>query len=306
MDLRSVNSVSKIFGINVQSYVPLTEKTAKIKCENNNCFFLKETELYTNEKYNLLYNQRNESFLYPKRINDKFVVSLNNKLYILSDYHQSINITDEYKSIHMMNQLSDLHRSTQYKKVLSKESSRKKMEDLYEYLQYKFSVLESFVRSVECSEFDENSIMILKNYQYILDAKKIMAKYNKKLIVDIKNNKSVYYAFIHNKPKLSHLLVSDSGNYLVSIENSKMGIPSLDIVKYYLYNENLNIDIKQIILDYFSSYEDEFYFNYFCFFVMVYYIKGIVVLEKDYVTSQSFVYAALKLNKFIKMFELKE
>lgn len=307
MILRTIDSASKVFGINVHSYVPITSKTAKIKCTNNNSYFVKETEFYANEKYDLLYNQGNNAFIFPKRNSkEKFVSRYNNQLYILSDYYQSINISDEYKSKYMINQLSNLHKSTEYKKVLTQEASRKKMEELYEYLQYKFTILESFVRSVECSEFDENSIMILKNYQYILDARKIMAKYNKQLIVDIKKNKSVYYSFIHNNPKLSHILMSNNGNYLVSIEQSKMGIPSLDIVKFYLYNESLNIDIKEIILDYFSKYDDDFYFNYFCFFVMVYYIKGIIIIDKEYVTSQSFVYAATKLNHFIKMFNLNE
>ncbi len=307
MILRTINSASNVFGFKVDSYLPITSKSAKVKCINNNCYFIKETELYTNEKYELLYNQGNNAFLFPQRNGEnKFVSSYNNQLYIVSDYYPQINIADEYKAKYLINDLSELHQSTQYKKVLTQEKSRKKMEELYEYLQYKFTVLESFVRSVECSEFDENSIMVLKNYQYILDSKKIMAKYNKKLIVDIKKNKSVYHSFIHNNPKLNHMLMSNKGNYLVSIEQSKMGIPSLDIVKFYLYNENLNIDMKQIILEYFSRFDDEFYFDYFCFFVMVYYIKGIIIIDKEYVTSQSFVYAATKLNHFIKMFELSE
>ena len=37
---------------------------------------------------------------------------------------------------------------------------------------------------------------------------------------------------------------------------------------------------------------------------MVYYIKGIKIIDKEYVTSQNFIFAARKLKKFIEMFEL--
>ena len=133
-----------------------------------------------------------------------------------------------------------------------------------------------------------------------------MAKINKKLIVDVKNNKSVYYSFIHNNPKKSHLLVSNGNSYLISLEKSKMGIPSLDIVKFYLENESLNIDIKELIIDYFSKYDDDFYINYFYFFVMLYYIKGIVIINNDYITSQSIVFATKKLSLFIERFSLND
>ncbi len=305
MILRTIGSASRVYGINIDTYYKISSKSAKIKCHGGNCFFVKETELYTDEKYDLLANQGVPNILYPRKNKDnRYVNNEKNNLYIVSDYIKQINISNEYRAKYLFEELVSLHLTTRYKKVLSTSQSRKKMEELYEYLQYKFNTLESFIRSVECQPFDENSIVVLKNYQYILDCKKIMAKYNKKLVFDIKNSKSVYYSFVHNNPKIYHILMSNEGNYLISLEKSKMGIPILDIVKFYLFNENLNIDIKQIITNYLDSYEDEFYYNYFYFFVMVYYIKGIIVLDKEYVTSQSFVFAANKLKKFKDLFEL--
>ena len=42
------------------------------------------------------------------------------------------------------------------------EFSRKNMEQLFEYLDYKFAALEMFIRSIETRPFDEYSIVILK------------------------------------------------------------------------------------------------------------------------------------------------
>lgn len=300
-------NIRSSYNINVEKYIPFSNKSGKILCSCNSCYFVKKTGLYTDVKYKLLYNQGIRNVLYPKKnINNKFVDINGDQLYIVSDYFIKDVLSDEYIASHLLEELKILHEETKYKKVLSPKYSRYKMEQIYEYLLYKFNLLESFVRTVENSEYTENSILILKNYHYIMDTKKIMAKINKKLIVDVKNNKSVYYSFIHNNPKKSHLLVSNGNSYLISLEKSKMGIPSLDIVKFYLENESLNIDIKELIIDYFSKYDDDFYINYFYFFVMLYYIKGIVIINNDYITSQSIVFATKKLSLFIERFSLND
>ena len=41
-------------------------------------------------------------------------------------------------------------------------------------------------------------------------------------------------------------------------------------------------------------------------FVFLYYIKGIVIIDKDYVSSQSFLYATNSIKKFIETFDLEE
>ena len=178
------------------------------------------------------------------------------------------------------------------------------MDDTFDYLQYKFANLELFIRTIETRKFDEYSITFLKNYYTLLDAKKILARLQKKLIGDIRDKKSVYFSFIHNNPKLDHILSSGGHQFLISIEKSKIGVPSLDIAKFYLENEDLNIDMKTIITSYFAKFDDSFYFDYFCFVVLLYYVKGIVIIDKDYVSSQSFLYATTSIKKFISLFDL--
>lgn len=304
-DRELFRNINETYKLKFNNYGKITSKTYKLLCEEGRCYILKQTSLYTNEKYKFLRNLGIDNVIFPiQNEYGEYVTEQNDKMFYLMDYYPSSSTIDEIKAMQMNNQLSKLHFNTYYKKQLSTKQSRKKMEDVYEYLQYKFNVLEVFIRSIEARPFDEYSITILKNYHYILDSKKIISKLQKKLITDIKEKRSVNYAFIHNNPKLNHLINYSGKQYLISFEHSKVGIPSLDIVKFYLETEDLNIDKKEIINNYFSNYSDDFYFDYFCFFVLLYYIKGIVIIDKDYVSSQSFLYASSSIKKFLDTFEL--
>ena len=288
------------------SYQNITSKTAKVQCVNGNCFFLKETNINTDEKYKFLSYQHLDNILFPlKNERGNYITNISEKNYYLSPYYEENKLIDELKINHLQSELTNLHLNTYYRKELSPLTTKKKLEEIYDYLQYKFNTIEVFVRTVEQGVYDEYSILILKNYHFILEAKKVMGSLNKKIIDHIKTKKSVNYSFIHNNPKLNHLIVTDNRDYLISLERSKIGIPSMDIVKFYIETEDIQINRKEIIEDYFKRYDDEFYFDYFCFFVMLYYVKGIVIYEKDYVSSQSFVYSSQALKGFIETFNLK-
>ncbi len=294
------------YDLNIESYKPISSKAYKGKCENGNEYFIKTTELYTQEKFKFLYNQGINNILYPikNRMGD-FITRSDDNFYVtpfINDFY----MVDEIKAVNLSNELNHLHTHTFFKRQLTPLSSRRKMDDIFEYLQYKFSLLEVFVRSIEVREFDEFSIPILKNYHYILDAKKIMAKLQRKIISAIKEKRSVNYSFIHNNPKLDHLLTANGSQYLISIEKAKIGVPSLDMAKFYIESEDLNIDVHAIVMNYFSKFDDEFYYDYFCFLVLLYYIKGIIIIDKDYVSSQNFIYASDVIKKFIETFNLSD
>ena len=205
----------------------------------------------------------------------------------------------------MADELADVHFNTYFKKQLSVDFSRKQMEELYEYLQYKFRMLEAFVRTVETRPFDEYSIIILKNYRYILNAK-IIAPIHKRLVSEIKARKSVNYSFVHNNPKLNHLINSAGMRFLISLEKSKMGIASLDMAKFYIECEDLKLDFKTIISNYFNKYGDDFYQEYFYFLVILYYLKGLVVVDKDYITAQNFLYVSDSIKRLTNDFDLQD
>lgn len=298
-----LNDTRVKYQINSHEIKPVTSKSYLMKCQAGNCFFIKKTELYTEDKFAFLKEQGITNVIYPiKNTNNKYITTYNQGLYYLTDYYHDRQYSNQYKAVKLSRELANLHHNTDYKKPLSVEFSRKKVEELYEYFRYKFSTIELFIRTVEAQPFDEYSIVILKNYQYIILGEKKIAALHKKLIEHVKSRKSVSHSFIHNNPKFNHLINVEGSDYLISIDNSKIGIPSLDIAKFYIEAEDITLDIKSLINQYFEQYDDDFYFDYFCFLVLLYYVKGININGKDYVSSQSFIYAASSIKKFIEIF----
>jgi len=301
-----INNTLKEYDISGKEYIKISSKTAKITCSGGNCFFLKETDYTTEEKIRYLNNSGVNNVLYPiQNKKGNFITKSNNKVYYITPFFENKDQIEPLKFNKLKHELELLHESTTYRKELSPSESRKKLEEIFNYLRYKFDAIESLVRSVENKPFDEFSILILKEYHNILDAKVVLANLNKKIVEHVKSRKSVDYSFVHNNPKLDHLVSDNINNYLISIENSKIGIPSLDLVKLYIECEDITINKKELFIDYFNKYSDDFYLDYFCFFVIVYYIKGIITDGKDYVTSQSFVHASRELTKFMNDFNLK-
>lgn len=295
------------YNLRFKAYKPITSNAFKVVCESGNNYFVKKSNLMVQEKYQFLYDQGIENILYPlKNNNGRFLTANNYNSYLITNFINDHTIVSEVKAVNLLEELSKVHFKTYYKKQLSVDFSRRKMEELYEYLQYKFNMLESFVRTVETRPFDEYSIIILKNYRYLLDGKKVLGQIHKRLVSDIKSKKSVNYAFIHNNPKLNHLISSAGNRYLISLERSKMGISSLDLAKFYIECEDLKLDFKSIINDYFSKYEDDFYKDYFYFLVLLYYYKGLVVIDKDYVTAQNFLYVSDGIKRLFNDFNLEE
>lgn len=292
------------YDIDIKNYKPISSKAYIGESATGEEYFIKTTELYTQEKFKFLYNQGVENILYPiKNRVGEFITRSDTNFYV-TNFINDFYMVDEIKAVNLSNQLHDLHTHTTFKRQLSSLQSRPKMDDIFEYLQYKFAKIEVYIRSLEARDFDEFSIPILKNYHSILEAKKVMANLQRKVISAIKEKKSVNYAFLHNNPKLDHLLSYRGHQYLISIEKAKIGIPSLDMAKFYIESEDLQIDVKAIIMQYFDGFDDPFYYDYFCFLILFIYIKGLVVVDKDYVSSQNFIYTSKAIQNFLDIFEL--
>ena len=204
----------------------------------------------------------------------------------------------------MVNELQKLHEKTSFSRQLSPRTARPKFEELTAQLDYKFKLIEEFVRSVESKPLGVYSMPILSNYHHILDAKTELARLQKRLISRIKEKESVDYTFVHNNPKLDHLLNVRGARYLTSIENGKVGISSLDLAKFYLENEDLNIDMNSIIQKYFGKYDNDFYLDYFRYLVLFMSIKRIVVTDLDYISAQNFINSATSLKRYFDQFSI--
>lgn len=301
-----INKALNEYEIPGESFKKISSKCAKITCVKGNCFIIKEVDVSAEEKFRFLDSNNVDNVIYPFiNKNGNFTTVIDNKSYFVAPYYDNNNQIKEIKLQTLKKQLENIHTNTLFKKELSPLTTRKKLEQIFNYLRYKFDSIEAFVRSVEERPFDEYSILILREYHNILDAKIVLANLNKKLIDHIKAKKSVEYGYIHNNPKFSHLINNNQKDYLISYENGKIGITTLDIVKLYIEAEEVDVNKKELFNEYFSRYDDNFYFDYFCFFVLLYYIKSLVIDDKDYVTSQSFVQIGKSINKFITDFNLK-
>lgn len=301
----ALNSL-KSYNLEISSYYPISDKSFKVQSKSNQKYLIKKTNTNLKNKYNFLFNEGINNIIYPITNNRNEYAS---NLSIEDDYYILPFIDDTYalnetKVKHLLEQLNLLHQKTMFKRKLSVTKSKRKMEELMSYLDYKFSLIESFIRTIEALPFDEFSIPILKNYQYVLDAKKVMIKQNKKIVNAIKEEKTINYCFIHNNPKIEHLLSTNGNQYLISLDNGKIGIPSLDIAKFYVENQEINYDVTDDIKDYFKQYDDNFYYDYFIFLVLYFYIKGLIVNEKDYITTQSFIYNSKAIKDFFKSFNI--
>lgn len=299
------NVTFRNYNINPSSYIKINKGVYKCKC-NENEYFLKQCNIHSLNKYNFLNEMGVSNILYPIRNKrNQFVTQLDDDFenaYYISPFIKNHYVIDEVKAVDLIRELKKLHKQTSFKKTLDQTKSRPKMEEMFSHLNYKFSEIEGFIRSLECREFDEFSIPILKNYHYILDAKKIMLSLNKKIVLAIKEKKNVEFCFLHNNPKIEHLIKKDGQSYLISVENGVIGICSLDIAKFYIENTDVNIDMKNLIDEYFKDYNDKFYYDYFCFLVLLFYIETLNINDKDYVTSQSFIYASQGIRDFLKSF----
>lgn len=295
--------IVKYYEINISDYEPITLKAYKIISDDGKEYFLKQTKAVALQKYQYLYNQGVNNVIYPiLNRNDSFITRSNNSNYYLSDYVKQIQIRNDARVSNLYNELLLLHQQTQIRKSLNPSKSRIKFDELSNQLDYKFRLLEQLVRKVESKTLDTFSLPILENYHYILDAKKELIKLQKRLISSIKAHESVNYSFVHNNPDLEHLLNIRGVNYLSSLDNGKIGINSLDIAKFYVMNEQYDIDFKQLILDRYYDENQLFYYDYFRFLVLVIYIKRMHITIDDYINANSFIDTSQSIRRYFKNF----
>lgn len=248
-------------------------------------------------------SQSISNVLYPLENNNYIRNKIDNV--IIFPYLEQKNIRIENHITSMFQELINLHQNTRYKSKVNVEKVKPKLEGIYNYINYKFESIEYFVRSVEAKEFDEDSIIILKNYHYILDAKRDLDTLLRKIVMDLKENKSIDLCFIHNHPTVNHFINNSNDKYFISVESGRIGVCSVDVAKFYVENSKYNVDIKDLIVDYLKSYDSDLYYNYFCFFVLLIYIKSLKMYNKDYYTSQSFLSVSDGIKNFRETFIIK-
>lgn len=297
--------IDELYNINVTSSEDLTKKAAKIINEDGTTYFFKRTTFNAPQKYQFLASLGINNILFPLlNKNNQYVTKNKFNSFFISNFVNDYTLVPEVKAVNLVGELNKLHEKTSFSRQLSPQTARPKFDQLTAQLDYKFKLLEEFIRSVESKPLGVYSMPILSNYHYILDAKTELARLQKRLIGRIKEKESVDYTFVHNNPKLDHLLNVRGVRYLTSIENGKVGISSLDLAKFYLENEDLNIDMNSIIQKYFDKYDNDFYYDYFRYLVLFISIRRIVVTDLDYISAQNFINSSNSLKHYFEQFSV--
>lgn len=284
----------------------LKENTAKTKifqCSNGNLYILKNTKDNVENKFNYLYDLGFTNVIYPElNIDNTYVTNYLDYKYYVSPFYQTQSIVNEKRVIGLFEELENLHNYTKFPRQLSPANSRHKFDELTKQLDYKFKLLEEYIRSLETSIITKDSMFILSKYYRILDAKKELIRLQKRIILNIKDHESVDYVFIHNNPKLEHLLYVKGSKYLISLDNGKVGINSLDFAKLYVENENINVDLPKIIIELLQSFESNFYYDYFRYLLLLIYIKRININSNLYSMIMDFELAYNSIDKYFYNF----
>ncbi len=302
--LREINKdIVKLYEIDICEIKKISKKSFLIIDSINTQYFIKKTNYVTNEKFKSLKEFGINNIIYPvNNINNQLVSEFGTEKYYLTPYKRTSNLINDMQVLYLYKELKNVHNTTNIKRQLSQDKLRPKFEEITKQLDYKFTLIEEFVRSVESKKLTIFSMPILSNYRFILDAKKELARLQKLLIVQIKDKISVDYSIIHNNPKLDHLLNTDGTRYLTSIDKSKLGLSSLDMAKLYIETEELNVDFKSYIVDYYYNYENSFYYDYFRFLILYIYIKRIKINSLDYVSAENFISTANSIKKYFELF----
>lgn len=303
-EFRKINyDLVKYYELNVSDVYNITSKAFKIKCNNGNSFFVKRTIPNALEKYHFLYNQSCNNVLYPVlNKENKYVTRKDSDAIYINDFYETFNIKNEVRLNNYIKEINNIHNWTSFKKQLNPSTSRAKFDEMSNRLDYQFRLIEDYVRGVEASNLDENTMSVLGNYHYILDAKKELIRLQKRIISVVKAKEGVDYSFIHNNPKLDNLLNIKGAYYLTSIENGKIGIYSLDLAKLYVENEDINIDFKNIYSSILKNENNQFYYDYFRYLVLLIYIRRINLTNNPYLNGVIFNNTALKIKKYFENF----
>lgn len=302
-----LETINSLYDLEIIKKEDKTNKSCILHCRSGNCFLLKEIDKDHSFIYDFLSNLGVSNVVLPKsNIDDRFITKINNKFYYLTNYYRSNDTNINKKTADLFDELIRLHRNTSFPRKMSPEIYRKKFDELTKRIDYRFKILEDFVRSLETKKITHITYPVLEKYHIILDLKNELIKLQKKIIESIKDNQSVDYVFIHNNPKIDHLIYARGNKYLVSVDKGKIGIKSIDFAKFYIENCGIDIDMVSLIKNELLTNNTRFYYDYFRFNVLVSYLFNINVMSENTISYHSIIVNCDKIFQFMKDFNDQE
>lgn len=289
-----ISWIKNYYNLDVVKIQKITNKTLKVELSNNTIFIIKIINKKINKIYEYLKLSDVKNILYPK---DYFVIDKTH--FFIYQYIEEIYIPLNKKVLNLKDSLFILHQSTLIDKKLSSKEY-KYLKRIYEKLDYKFKMLESFVRTSESKPIKEDfEWIVLSKYNIFLNCKDYMYQLQKKIHTSIDNKESVKYALNHGNPDITHII----NNNFINFENSRLCIVVSDIAKFYVENSFININWKDTIKEMLIPYEGDFYKNYFKFLVLYIYMINLNINNTySYETLNAYIRISEKIKIFINTF----
>jgi len=290
-----VAEIEKGTGKKIRTLTFLTDKVIRIAFTDESILILKETSKRIENIYNFLQSQGVNNIQYPKDC-----YKIDGVIYYTFEYITETFYPNNKKVLDLKQEINHLHSKTKVVKRLSTVNF-KYFKRIYERLDAKFKLLETFVRTAETKPVkDDFEWIILSKYKIYLETKKMLYQLQVKLHGFIDAKESVVYALNHGKPNISHIM----NKTIVSLEHARLSVVVSDIAKFYCENENYNLDWFKIIDDWLNQYEGSFYKVYFKFLVLYIFMINLNINSNyNYSTLNIYIRIAEKLRVAQHLFE---
>ncbi|MGM9971333.1 MAG: hypothetical protein ACI35W_02855 [Anaeroplasmataceae bacterium] len=227
------------------------------------------------------------------------LIEYDNKQYMLFRYNipKGENIA---RAKAMIDSLKELHKKTYYDITIDSKSLER-FNKIYKILDYRFTSLENSIRYLENTTIKgDYNWAYLSKYYIVLDAKKRLLKLQEEIIKEIKKGKSLKYCLCHGYPSI----INYNSSKLDGFFYSKMAIPSSDIARFYVLNDDIYDLINPIIKAWIKDLGDKFYKIYFEFYVLYLYILSLdQALSINYESLYNYLQTTKKIRIFLKNYK---
>lgn len=193
--------------------------------------------------------------------------------------------------------IKTLHGKTIYDITID-EKALIKFDRIYKILDYRFTSIENSIRYLENTNIKgDYNWAYLSKYHIYLNAKGRLLKLQESMIKEIKKGLSLKYCLCHGYPSIVYFNKGQIDGFF----ESNIAIPSSDLARFYVLNDDLYDIITPLINSYLAELKNGFYKLYYQFFVLYLYILSIdQALSLNYESLYNYLQTSIKIEIFLK------
>lgn len=161
------------------------------------------------------------------------IVDMNSN-YVLMKYIEDVDYPKEEKAKDFIKILSLLHNKTSYFVITNNDEYKKIYEDVVDRINYINKYYIDLINNIESKEYPSpNEYLLLRNISIILSAINFCQYKINEWYENTKNNNKKRVCTIYNNIDINNLLRSKEYIYLLSLDNTKIDTPILDLYNFY-------------------------------------------------------------------------